>query len=137
MIDIHCHILNNVDDGASNISQSIHSLRLAEKAGFTDIILTPHYIQNYYENTTDSLEPLVNNLKQQVYKKNIIINLHQGNEIYICENLIELLENKTVCTLAKSKYVLFELPLKQKLYITNNIIKQLKEKGYIPVLAHP
>ena len=51
MIDIHSHILNNVDDGSNSLENTLNILRKAENAGFSDIILTPHYIENYYENT--------------------------------------------------------------------------------------
>ena len=43
MIDVHCHLVYGVDDGSKNIGESIHMLKEAKKAGFTDIILTPHY----------------------------------------------------------------------------------------------
>ena len=49
MIDIHTHLLNNVDDGSREAIESLTSLKLAEEAGFTDIILTSHYLTNYYE----------------------------------------------------------------------------------------
>ena len=46
MIDVHCHLVYGVDDGSKNIGESIQMLKEAKKAGFTDIILTPHY--SYY-----------------------------------------------------------------------------------------
>ncbi len=137
MIDIHCHILNNVDDGACDISESINSLKLAEEAGFTDIILTPHYIKDYYENSIDNIKPVIKDLKQTVYSNNILVNLHHGNEIYINEDLVNFVQSGLASTLAKSRYVLFELPFNQTLFITNNVIDDLLQKGYIPVLAHP
>lgn len=137
MIDIHTHILSNVDDGAVNMLDSLQALQSAENAGFTDIILTPHYIPDYYENTTDNLKEKINNLKEQIYKGNIIINIHEGNEIYICEDLVELVKAKKLYTLAGSRYVLFELPLNHKLFITNNIITEMLANNYIPILAHP
>lgn len=137
MIDIHTHILSNVDDGAVNMADSLQALQSAEKAGFTDIILTPHYIPDYYENTVDELEEKINNLREQTYKGNVIINIHEGNEIYICEDLVELVKNNQLYTLAGSKYVLFELPLNHKLFITNNVITELIANDYIPILAHP
>lgn len=137
MIDIHTHILSNVDDGAVNMADSLQALQSAEKAGFTDIILTPHYIPDYYENTVDELEEKINNLREQTYKGNIIINIHKGNEIYICEDLVELVKNNQLYTLAGSRYVLFELPLNHKLFITNNVITELIANDYIPILAHP
>ena len=59
MIDIHCHLLNGVDDGSRDVIESLTSLKLAEEAGFTDIILTPHYIQDYYENDFETIKPQV------------------------------------------------------------------------------
>ena len=137
MIDIHCHLLNEVDDGSESIEQSLEALRLAEEAGFTDIILTPHYIKGYYDNSIENTKEKIKNLKQEVFKNNILINIHHGNEIYICDDLCELLLANVPATLANSKYVLFELPLNNKLFNVMEIVVKLKEKGYIPVLAHP
>ena len=137
MIDIHTHILSNVDDGAVNMANSLYALQAAEKAGFTDIILTPHYIPDYYENTVEELKEKINNLKEQTYKGNIIINIHEGNEIYVCEELMDLVKNNQLYTLAGSRYVLIELPLNHKLFITNSIITELIANDYIPILAHP
>lgn len=48
MIDIHSHLVYDVDDGSENIEDTIHMLKEAKDAGFTDIILTPHYMEHYY-----------------------------------------------------------------------------------------
>ena len=48
MIDFHSHIVYGVDDGAKDIQESVEMLKEASQAGFTDIILTPHYMKNYY-----------------------------------------------------------------------------------------
>lgn len=50
MIDIHTHIIPNIDDGSSSVEETFNLIEEAQKAGFTDIILTPHYIPNCYEN---------------------------------------------------------------------------------------
>ena len=49
MIDIHSHLIPNVDDGAKTPQETIELIKEAEKVGITDIILTPHYIINAYE----------------------------------------------------------------------------------------
>ena len=59
MIDIHCHILNNVDDGSDSIECTIKNLKKAEQAGFSNIILTPHYIEDYYENKIEVIKPKI------------------------------------------------------------------------------
>ena len=137
MIDIHCHILDGVDDGVENKKHAIDTLDLAEKAGFTDVILTPHYIKGYYDNNKDFISKKIKELKTEVYNSNILVNLHQGNEIYVSEDMPQLLSTSVCSTLANSKYVLFELPMNNKMINDLNLIMNLKQEGYIPVLAHP
>ena len=137
MIDVHCHLLNGVDDGCRDTIESLTNIKLAEEAGFTDIILTPHYIENYYENDSTSIKPQIAELKSKVYDNNILVKLHQGNEVYFSENIGEMIENNVVSKLARSRYVLFELPMKTKILNLDNIISQIKAAGCVPILAHP
>ena len=55
MIDIHSHLLYNVDDGSKNIDESVKIIKNLKSQGITDIILTPHYI-NYSEYTSTKKE---------------------------------------------------------------------------------
>lgn len=137
MIDIHCHILHGVDDGAEDKKQALNVLDLAEKAGFTDIILTPHYIKNYYDNNKDFIKEKIKELKTEVYNSNILVNLYQGNEIYVNEDMVELLQAGVSSSLANSNYILFEFPLNNKMFNDVNMIMKIKHAGYVPVLAHP
>ena len=43
MVDIHCHILHNYDDGASSLDESLEMARMAAQTGVTDIVVTPHF----------------------------------------------------------------------------------------------
>lgn len=137
MIDIHTHILNNVDDGARDSIESLTCLKLAEKAGFTDIILTPHYIENSFENGPSIIQPKIEELKSKVEDNQINIKLYIGNEVYVSDNMVERMENGEIATLAGSRYFLFELPLESKIIVLDTIISKIKEVGAIPVLAHP
>lgn len=137
MIDIHAHLLNNVDDGSRDIVESLNNLKAAAEVGFTDVILTPHYIENYYENNYESIKPKIEELKLQLQDNNIPLKIHQGNEVYISENIGDLAKNNVVASLAKSQYLLFELPLENRIFALDNLIMDIKMAGYVPVLAHP
>lgn len=137
MIDIHSHILNNVDDGSDSLDNTLGILTKAEEAGFSDIILTPHYIENYYENTKKTIKEKLKELKQAMYREDIVIGLHQGNEVMLTENTPVLIENCTISTLVNSRYVLFEVPFSNRMLNLESIICRLKELGCIPILAHP
>ena len=137
MIDIHTHLLNNVDDGSRNVTESLTYIKMAAEAGFTDIILTPHYIEGSYENNYKLIEPKIQELKAKIEDNNITINVYHGNEVYISENIGELIKSGKAATLAGSKYFLFELLMNNRLLTLNKLIMQIKEAGVIPVLAHP
>jgi len=60
MIDIHTHILPNIDDGSRSIEETFNLIKEAQNVGFEAIILTSHYMEGYYE--TDQKE-------REVWKK--------------------------------------------------------------------
>lgn len=49
MIDIHSHIIPNVDDGSISVEETFEMIKEAKNAGFDAIISTSHYIENCYE----------------------------------------------------------------------------------------
>ena len=137
MKDMHCHLLYGIDDGSESIEESIEIIENASKQGITDIIITPHYIynSNYICNNKDKTK-LFNKLKREIKKKKIDINLYLGNEIYICNNLIELIKKKEVATLNKSRYILIEFPLNNMYSNSKELIFELVRNGYVPVLMY-
>lgn len=138
MKDIHTHILDNLDDGAKTLNESLEILEKAYQNGFKDIILTPHYIKNsiYSANNQEKLRKL-EILQKELQKRNILINLYLGNEVYIDEDIIELFENLEISTLNNSKYILIELPLNNKTLILDEVLYKLKKANLVPIIAHP
>ena len=138
MKDLHSHLLFGIDDGSKDISESISLLKEAEEQGITELMITPHYIENskYNCNNEEKLKRF-NKLKKEAEKENINIKLYLGNEVLINEDILKLLKNKEITTLNNSKYILIEFPLGNMLYNTKDIIYNLIVKGYVPILAHP
>ena len=136
--DIHCHLLPGIDDGSSSIEESIETLRRAEKEGVSEIVLTPHYIENtrYNCNNKNKLE-LFKKLKKEMSKQDINIKLYLGNENYMSMNFIELLENNEIMSINNSRYLLLEFPLNQIYKNSKECLYELVTKGYVPILAHP
>jgi len=138
MIDIHSHILHGVDDGAKDIETSIAILKEAVKAGVTDIILTPHYVPdgNYIEEVKENAVRIETLIKETV-KQNIPIRLYQGNEIFVARNMEGLIYEGKAISLNKTRYVLFELPMTQKIPYLSDVLYDLLGEGLIPIIAHP
>lgn len=138
IIDIHSHILFGVDDGASNIEDSILTIEKMIECGITDIILTPHYIEGSSFVANNKIkEKNFKELKALVKKKKIDINLYLGNEIFIANDISKLIKDKEIMPLNKSKYILLEIPMVEEFKNTKNIIFELIDKGYKVILAHP
>lgn len=137
MIDFHSHIVYDVDDGSDSIETSIEILKLAEKAGFKGIILTPHYMNDYYEVESKQIDEKIQNLIKKCEEENIDIKLYQGNEIYITNNIVKLLNENIASTINESKYVLFEIPMNEEPMNLLEVVYKLIENKKIPVLAHP
>lgn len=137
MIDIHSHIIPNVDDGARSVEETFNILKEAQEAGFTDVILTSHFLLNYYETNAQELIFWKKKLQEVLKKQGTKINLHSGMEIYITNQMEELLENKKILTLANSRYMLIELPLATNVKYFDYVVYYLEAKGIKPIIAHP
>lgn len=138
MKDLHSHLLFGIDDGSKDISESISLLKEAEKQGITELMITPHYIEeSKYNCNNEDKEKRFDQLVQAVKDEGINIKLYLGNEVFINDNFIKLLKKKEITTLNNSKYILLEFPLGNMLYNTKDIIYELVVAGYVPVLAHP
>ena len=88
-------------------------------------------------NTKSLIKEKIAELKKELYKQDIIVELHQGNEIMLTENTPKLLNESKIATIANSRYVLFEVPLSNRMLNLEQIAYVLKANGYIPILAHP
>lgn len=138
MTDVHSHILFDIDDGSSSIEESIELLKKLKEVGFNNVILTPHYIDgsNYSSLKKNNLER-INILKKAVVEKGIDINIFLGNEIFINDNIIELVKSGNVSSLNGTKYLLIEFPFHNKILNLEDIMYEIIHAGYIPVIAHP
>ena len=137
MIDIHTHILPNIDDGSRNIEETFNLIKEAQEAGFDKVVLTSHYMEGYYETDSKERDVWLNAIYQNLGAKNINVDLYLGNEIYMSENIIKLLEDGKASTINETSYVLFELPLNAEPLNLYDIVYQMQQCKIVPILAHP
>lgn len=137
MIDFHTHILPNIDNGSRNIEETFNLIKEAKEAGFEGIVLTSHYKEGYYETDTPEREVWVNAITENLRAKGIDIKVYLANEIYITDNMMELLEAGKASTINNTCYVLIDLPLDEEPMNLYQVIYSLQENKLIPVIAHP
>ena len=134
MIDIHCHLLYGVDDGADTIDTSIAMIDDAVSRGITDIILTPHYRRGMF---VFDLETIRVNYEQLVKAtEDRQVRLYLGCEYHVNSDMIEYMRQGRTITMADSDYVLTEYSYDSSAQLIRNNLDDLLSNGYIPVIAH-
>ena len=134
MTDIHSHVIPLVDDGSKGISDSIQMIKKAYESGVRSIFCTPHF-RKPYTRSVESITRHYEELKEELKKENIPVDLYLGQEIYAEDNIVELLEEGKVLTMNGTKYVLVEFDFIIPCDISETVYR-LKKKGYIPIVAH-
>lgn len=135
-VDIHSHLLP-IQDGPENPVRAIRALRIAEANNITDIIFTPHYYSWDTTYNQKNVEQIFQVIKEEISRSSIKINIYLGNECAIDERIIADLKERKALTLNNTDYVLCEYPLYQVPWNFSNILYELIDNGYKPIIAHP
>lgn len=135
-IDIHSHILPQIDDGAKNFDVSMKMLRTAWADGIRKIIATPHYKPGHHNAGPEKIHSLITRIRREAEKEGIEAELYSGNEFYYHDGMFRKLDEGGAETLAGSSYVLIEFdPMEGFGYIRGGLYEALAH-GWRPVLAH-
>ncbi|MBS4223356.1 tyrosine-protein phosphatase [Lederbergia citrea] len=138
MIDIHCHILPGIDDGASKFTDSLQMAKQAESEGIHTIIATPHHQNGRFNNFKADILTLTTELNDYLKTENVDVKILPGQENRIYGELIEDYEAGEIMTLANiSNYLFIELPSNHVPRYTEKLCFDLQMKGLTPVIVHP
>lgn len=137
MIDMHCHIIPEIDDGSKNLETTIEMAKKAENYGYKGIFATSHYIEGSHEILKSEMQGRVHALNDVLAQRGINLKIYQGNEVYFTPNIVELLQQGKICTLNNSRYFLIEFPMSGFVFNMEQIVSQVIRAGYVPIIAHP
>ena len=136
LVDLHCHILPGIDDGAKNIEMSMQLLDQELDSDAAGICFTPHF---YYERT--SIEEFTANrhkafveLVEQVKLHKIPLALKAGAEVYFTPALPSLDLKKLA--FSGTNYILIELPTSFHPSGIEDVLYDVMQQGFVPILAH-
>lgn len=137
MIDLHNHILSEIDDGSRSMEETIEMARIAVEEGISKIIATPHHRKPEYLVDKDHILEKIKNTNQVLKKENIDLKVLPGMEIYMSRDIPEKLANKELLSLNNSSYILIEFPMREELDYIEDVLHEVKIQGYRPIIAHP
>jgi protein-tyrosine phosphatase len=137
-IDLHSHLLPDIDDGCRNVEESLACVRKLQENGFTGTVCTPHIgIDAFPENVPDIIAVRVETLQEQLLAAGLEYQLWAGGELRIGDDTIAWLREHGVPTLGPSHMVLVDYWGSQWPDYADSVLEHLLEEGYRPILAHP
>jgi len=134
--DFHSHLIPGIDDGAPDMEASINMIRRFKELGYKKIITTPHIMCDYYKNTPEIILKGLADVRNELVKQNINIEIEAAAEYNLDDGLGKLIKDKNLLTFGDN-YVLFELPFLNEPRNLQETIFELQTSGYKPILAHP
>ena len=135
MLDIHSHILPNIDDGATSINDTDKLLKKAVSEGISHIIATPHFDPTYHTTKPIILDK-VKMVNDYAKENDIPITVYPGQEVRIYAELLDNL-NQHVTLMDKGQYMLIEFPEDHVPMYAEQIFYGMQLKGIQPILVHP
>ncbi len=132
MIDIHCHLLPAVDDGAKSWDVTLEMCRMAEQDGVTHIVATPHANYEYQYDRALHLDRL-EELRARVPK----LSFSLGCDFHLSyENIQDAMQHPERYAIGSTRYLLVELS-DYSAYNVAQTLEDLQSVGLLPILTHP
>lgn len=138
MIDIHSHILFNIDDGAETLEDSVKLCRDAADNGVKLITATPHFFDySHIRSFVSERNHKISVLREILDEEDIPISVAAGSELFLNDKVFSA-GDLDALTINGSRYMLCEFPLgpfdidRAPLWID-----ELISRGYTPIVAHP
>lgn len=133
MIDLHSHILPELDDGSQSLAESLAMARMAVDSGITAMVATPHCAYDRTQEVQESWQLLTEALRDN----GIPLKLYPGMEIFGTADTVRLLKEGKLLTLNGSQYPLVEFDFRSGGETETLVLRSLCKAGYRPVVAHP
>lgn len=137
MIDIHNHILMDIDDGPQSITAMIDLLNQAKSEGVNNIVVTPHHLHPKYNNNIQLVKEGIKALKQNEDVRKLNVNFYAGQEIRVTDKVIDDINYGNIEGINNSNYLLLEFPSNEVPHYSKQLFYELQTMGYIPIIAHP
>lgn len=138
IIDLHSHLIPNVDDGAQTIEQSLELARQAVSEGVEHMVLTPHHRNGAYLNRKDDVIRYAKGLQEEYDQAGVSLKVYPSQEIRLTEHFLDDLYNGDLLSLdGAGKYYLIEFPSDRVPSNTHEVFQELISGGITPVIAHP
>ncbi len=134
--DLHSHLIPGIDDGSKTMKDSITLIRELWDLGYRKLITTPHIMNDYYKNTPEIILSGLDNLRAELTKQGIKMEIEAAAEYMLDDGFMDKLEAGDLLTFG-NKFVLVEMSYIEEPPNLNSVFFELQTNGYQVILAHP
>lgn len=136
-VDIHCHLVPGIDDGAKNWDETLAMARMAVADGIHTIVVTPHQLGNFSHNDAATIRARTSELQTFLERQQIPLRVLPGADVRIESDLAARIGRDEVMSLAdRRRHILLELP--HELYIPlDRLLSELAAQNMVGILSHP
>lgn len=136
-IDLHCHWVAGVDDGARTTDDSVAMLRALYDVGFGTVMATPHMRTGMFDNNKKDLEAAFEHTRDVVGRHDAMPSLGLSSEHHLDDLVFEQLIRGNGLPYPPGHAALIEFPNERFPLKCEQRLFELRCKGIRPVLAHP
>jgi protein-tyrosine phosphatase len=138
MVDIHTHIIPEIDDGAVDEGTAAAMLRLAAEYGTTTIVATPHVIEGEWLPEWRRIVAGCDRLLRLARENRLELAIYPGAEVALKMDLLDkLISGPGPYCINEGNYLLLELPSFEIPGFAEDFFFKLMTRGITPILAHP
>lgn len=140
MIDLHCHYLPGIDDGAQTLEDSLELAKAAVAAGITTAVMTPHVHPGRYENNASSIGKLCAAFQRVLVHRQIPLEVRAGGEVRISSDIMAMIEADEIPFLGELsgyRIMLLEFPHSHLIIGADRLVSWLLARRIRPLIAHP
>ena len=136
-VDIHCHLLPGLDDGASTLDEALAMAEMAVADGIGTIVATPHQLGSYARNSGETIRAAAAQFQRLLDQRRMPLRVLPGADVRIEPDLLRKIRTGEVLTLAdRRRHVLLELP--HDVYVPlDRLLAELDSAGLVGILSHP
>ena len=136
-VDLHCHWVAGIDDGARTEEEGLAMLRGLRQAGFDTVVATPHMRPGMFDNDRTMLEHAFDAMKPTLASAGALPEVHLSSEHFFDDIVFTRLIKGQAVPYPGGRSVLVELGRGALPMMLANRFFDVKRAGLTPVLAHP
>jgi protein-tyrosine phosphatase len=137
LVDIHCHLLPGIDDGAADLTAALAMARIAAGDGIATVVATPHQLGAHARNRAEDVRRRTREFAAALAAAKIPLAVLPGGDVRVDDHLPRRLADGEALTLGDhGRHLLLELP--HELYVPlDGTLAELQRAGVVGVLSHP